>query len=78
MQLVDGLDRFQESLTQIAADAAAGGSDHLYQPGLFLGSMADVSDGGGRARYELDHADGLADIRAAFDRLRALGVLQDD
>ena len=40
--------------------------------------MSDVSDGGSHARYELDHADGLATIRESFERLRALGVLRDD
>jgi hypothetical protein len=51
--LIDGLNRFQTALTQIAADAATG-----------------------LARYELDHADGLADIRESFERFRALGVLR--
>ena len=50
----------------------------MYQPGLLIGSMADVSDGGGLARYELDHADGLATIRESFERLRALGVLREE
>jgi hypothetical protein len=73
-RLVDGLGRFQTSLTQIAADAAATGSQHMDQRGVLFGSMADVSDGGGLARYELDHADGLAAIRESFERLRQLGV----
>ena len=76
-RLVDGLNRFQTALTQIAADAAATGSQHLYQRGVLFGSMADVSDGGGLARYELDHADGLATIRESFERLRQLGVLRE-
>ena len=46
-QLVDGLDRFQEALTEIAASAAALGTDKLYQRGALFPSMADVSDGGG-------------------------------
>jgi hypothetical protein len=76
-RLVDGLNRFQTSLTQIAADASATGTQRMYQPGALFGSMADVSDRGGLARYELDHADGLAAIRESFERLRALGVLPD-
>jgi hypothetical protein len=73
-QLVDGLNRFQTSLTQIAADSSATASQHVYQRGWLIGSMADVSDGGSLARYELDHADGLATIRDALERLRQLGV----
>lgn len=37
--------------------------------------MADVSDGGGLARHELNQADGLATVRESFERLRDLGVL---
>jgi hypothetical protein len=77
-RLVDGLNRFQTALTQIAADTAAAGSQHLYQRGWLSGSVTDVSDGGSLARYELDHADGLATIRESFERLRALGVLRED
>jgi hypothetical protein len=77
-RLTDGLNRFQTALTQIAADAAASASQHMYQPGALFGSMADVSDGGGLARYELDHADGLAAIRESFERLRALDVLHEE
>jgi hypothetical protein len=77
-RLIDGLNRFQTALTQIAADASAAGSRPLYQPGFLIGYMSDVSDGGSLARYELDHADGLATIRESFERLRALGVLRDD
>jgi len=76
--LASGLDRFAEALTGIASDAAATGSDRLPQPGLLFGSLADVSDGGGRARYELDHADGLADIRTSLETLRGLGYLRED
>ena len=76
-RLIDGLNRFQTALTQIAADASAQES-HVYQRGWLSGSMTDVSDGGSLARYELDHADGLATIRESFERLRALGVLRDD
>jgi hypothetical protein len=77
-QLVSGIERFETALTEIASAAAKTGSQHLYQRGLFSASVVDVSDGGALARYELDHADGLADIRAACERLRALGVLPDD
>jgi hypothetical protein len=56
-QLLDGLERFQNALTDIARDAAA--------PGV-------------SPRYELGHADGLAAIRDAFERLRSLGVLRED
>jgi hypothetical protein len=76
-QLVDGLDRFQEALTEIAASSAALGTDKLYQRGALFPSMADVSDGGGHARYALDHADGLAEIRDACAELRVLGALDD-
>ncbi len=76
-RLIDGLNRFQTALTQIAADAATGSQD-LYQPGVLFGSMADVSDGGSLARYELDHADGLAAIRESFERLRTLCALRED
>ena len=74
-QLVDGLNRFQTALSQIAADSAELGSQHVYQRGWLMGSMADVSDGGSLARYELDHADGLATIRESLERLRELGVV---
>jgi len=76
--LVRGLDRFEQGLTDIASDAAATGADRLYRPGVLFGSLGDVSDGGGRARYELDQADGLAEIRAAFETLRTLGYLRAD
>jgi hypothetical protein len=76
-RLIDGLNRFQTALTQIAADAAATASQHMYQPGALFGSMADVSDRGGLARYELDRADGLAAVRESLDELRKLGVLRD-
>jgi hypothetical protein len=77
-QLLEGLERFQNALTDIASDAAATGSHRLVQRGLLYPSLADVSDGGGLARYELDHADGLATIRDSFERLRSLGVLRED
>lgn len=76
--LVAGLDRFCEALTDIASEAAATGSDRIPQRGLLFGSLADVSDDGARARYELDHADGLADIRTALETLRGLGYLRED
>ncbi len=76
--LVDGLERFQESLVQIADDAASSGSGRIVQPGLLFPSLSDTSDGGSRARYELDYADGLATIREALDQLRKLGVISDD
>jgi hypothetical protein len=76
-RLIDGLNRFQTALTQIAADASATGVHHVYQPGILFGSMADVSDGGSLARYELDHADGLATIRESLEHLRQLGVLRE-
>jgi hypothetical protein len=75
-QLVSGMERFEAALTEVASAAAKTGSQHLYQRGLIIPSIADVSDGGALARYEL-HADGLADIRAACEQLRALGVLPD-
>lgn len=74
-RLLDALNRFQTSLTQIADDAAATGSDRMYQRGVLFGSMTDVSDGGALARYELNQADGLAAIRESFERLSELGVL---
>jgi len=74
-QFADGLDRFETALAEIASAAARTGSQRMVQPGLFRSSLSDVSDGGALARYELDHADGLADIREACERLRALGVL---
>jgi hypothetical protein len=76
-RLIDGLNRFQTALTQIAADASATGAQHMYRRGWLSGSMADVSDGGSLARYELDHADGLAAIRESFEHLRTLGVLRE-
>lgn len=76
--LIGALGRFSDALGDIASDAAASGSDRLPQPGLLFGSLADVSDGGGRARYELDHAEGLADIRTALETLRGLGYLRED
>lgn len=77
-QLVAALDRFQQSLVEIADDAAASGSSHIVGRGVFLPSLIDTSDGGSRARYELDHADGLATIREAFQQLQTLGVLPEE
>jgi len=76
-QLIDGLNRFQNALTQIATDAAATGSEHLYQGAWLSGWVSDGPDGGSLARHELDHADGLATIREAFARLRQLGVVRE-
>lgn len=77
-QLLDGLERFQSALTDIASDAAATGANHMVTTGLLWPSLTDVSDHGSLARYELDHADGLATIRDAFERLRSLGVVRED
>lgn len=74
-QLVDGLERFQQSLVEIADDAATSGSSRIVQPGLLFPSLGDVSDGGSRARYELEHADGLATIRDAFQELQTLSLI---
>ena len=76
--LVDGLDRFQNALADIAGDAAAYGSGAIVQTGLLFPTTSDTGDGGSRARYELDHADGLATIRDALDRLRGLGAFPEE
>jgi hypothetical protein len=76
-RLIDGLNRFQTALTQIATEAAATGSQHLYQGAWLSGWVSDVSDGGSLARHELDDADGLATIRESFEHLRQLGVLRE-
>lgn len=76
-QLRSGLEEFQAALTEIATGPTVGGR-HVYQPGVFLPSMADVPSGEGRRRYELEHAGGLAAIREAFERLSSLGALGDD
>jgi len=73
--LVNGLDRFQCALADIADDAAAYGSDAIIATGLLFPTIRDTGDGGSRVRYELDHADGLATIREALEQLRALGAL---
>jgi hypothetical protein len=36
--------------------------------------MADVSDGGGRYRWELDQSEGLRAVRQALDDFEALGI----
>jgi hypothetical protein len=75
-ELTRHLETFQNSLADIVADPTANGAMHVYQPGAFNASTADVSSTGGRLRYELERADGLAELRAAFARLESLGVLE--
>lgn len=77
-KLVDGLDRFQQALADIADDDAAYGSDAIIATGMLFPTISDTGDGGSRARYELDHADGLATIRDALSQLRALGALPEE
>jgi hypothetical protein len=75
-ELTRHLETFQNSLADIVADPTANGAMHVYQPGAFNASTADVSSTGGRLRYELERAEGLAEVRATFARLESLGVLE--
>jgi hypothetical protein len=72
-RLVAGLKQLEEDLTLTAEEAATTAGNRLYQRGLLTGSMADVSDGGGRYRWELEQSEGLRTVKQALRELRELG-----
>jgi hypothetical protein len=73
LRLVAGLKQLEEDLTLTAEEAATTAGNRLYQRGLLTGSMADVSDGGGRYRWELEQSEGLRTVKQALRELRELG-----
>ncbi len=72
-RLVAGLTQLAEDLTVTAEEASTTAGNRLYQRGLLTGSMADVSDGGGRFRWELKQSEGLRAVKQALRELRELG-----
>lgn len=72
-RLFGGLRQLAEDLTVTAEEAAATAGERLYQRGLLTAGMADVSDGGGRYRWELEQSEGLRMVKQALGELRALG-----
>ncbi|HTS73626.1 MAG TPA: hypothetical protein VMG74_07935 [Gaiellaceae bacterium] len=72
-RLIAGLKQLEEDLTLTAEEAATTAGTRLYQRGLLSGSMADVSDGGGRYRWELEQSEGLRTVKQALRELRELG-----
>ena len=72
-RLVAGLKQLEEDLTLTAEEAATTAGTRLYQRGLLTPSMADVSDGGGRYRWELEQSQGLRAVKQALRELRELG-----
>jgi len=72
-RLVTGLRQLEEDLTQTAEEAATTAGSRLYQRGLLTASMADVSDGGARYRWDLEQSEGLRAVKQALGELKALG-----
>jgi len=72
-RLVAGLKQLEEDLTETAEEAATTAGSRLYQRGLLTASMADVSDGGARYRWDLEQSEGLRTVKQALSDLRALG-----
>ncbi len=72
-RLVAGLKQLEEDLTLAAEDAATTAGSRLYQRGLLTASMADVSDGGARYRWDLEQSEGLRAVKQALSDLKALG-----
>jgi hypothetical protein len=72
-RLVAGLKQLEEDLTLTAEEAATTAGSRLYQRGLITAGMADVSDGGGRYRWELEQSEGLRTVKQALSELRELG-----
>lgn len=72
-RLVAGLKQLAEDLTLTAEEASRTAGNRLYQRGLLTGSMADVSDSGGRYRWELEQSEGLRTVKQALRELRELG-----
>ena len=72
-RLVAGLKQLEEDLTLTAEEAATTAGTRLYQRGLLTPSMADVSDGGGRYRWELEQSQGLRTVKQSLRELRELG-----
>ena len=72
-RLLAGLKQLEDDLTLTAEDAATTAGTRLYQRGLLSASMADVSDGGARYRWDLEQSEGLKAVEHALSELRALG-----
>jgi len=72
-RLVAGLKQLAEDLTATADEAAMTAASRLYQRGLITPSMADVSDGGARYRWDLEQSNGLKAVKQALADLKALG-----
>jgi hypothetical protein len=72
-QLVTGMKHLEEDLTETAEEAATTAGSRLYQRGLLTASMADVSDGGARYRWDLERSEGLRTVKQALAELRELG-----
>jgi hypothetical protein len=72
-RLVEALKQLEEDLALTADEAATTAGSSLYQPGFLTPSMADVSDGGGRYRWELEESEGLRAVKQALSDLGALG-----
>ena len=72
-QLVTGLKQLEEDLIRTSEDAATTAGSRLYQRGLLTPSMADVSDGGARYRWDLEQSEGLRAVKQALGELKSLG-----
>jgi hypothetical protein len=72
-RLAAGMKQLEEDLILTAQDAATAAADRMYQRGLLGPSLADVSDGGGRYRWELEQSEGLRVVRQALGELETLG-----
>jgi hypothetical protein len=70
---VTGMKHLEEDLTETAEEAATTAGSRLYQRGLLTASMADVSDGGARYRWDLERSEGLRTVKQALAELRELG-----
>lgn len=71
-RLIAGLKQLEEDLTRTAEEAATTAGSRLYQRGLLSPSMADVSDGGARYRWDLEQSEGLRAVKEALSDLKAL------
>ena len=72
-RLLAGLKHLEDDLALTAEDAATTAGTRMYQRGLLSASMADVSDGGARYRWDLEQSEGLKAVEQALSELRALG-----
>jgi hypothetical protein len=72
-RLAAGMAQLGDDLAVTAQGAALTADDRMYQPGLLGPSLADVSDRGGRYRWELDQSRGVRTVREALEELAGLG-----